>query len=92
MEKANEWKPLVQGHPACVPCVDHCVGTVLQGLKQSGAQDNTLIVLWSDHGFHLGEKMHWAKRTLWEESTRVPMIVAGADLLTNCRIAKPVDP
>ena len=39
--------------------------------------DNTIIVLWSDHGFHLGDKQHWAKRTLWEESTRVPLLISG---------------
>ena len=36
-----------------------------------------MVVLWSDHGFHLGEKHHWAKRTLWEESTKVPLLFAG---------------
>ncbi|MDA0348580.1 MAG: sulfatase [Verrucomicrobia bacterium] len=87
---ANEWKPLVQSYLACISFVDHCVGTVLDGLEQSGARDNTLIVLWSDHGFHLGEKMHWAKRTLWEESTRVPMMIAGPGLLTDQALSRPV--
>ena len=61
----------------------------MDGLDQSGAADNTLIVLWSDHGFHLGEKMHWAKRTLWEESTRVPMMIAGPNLPPH-RTTQPV--
>lgn len=87
---ANEWKPLVQSYLACISYVDHCVGTVLEGLEQSGAGDNTLVVLWSDHGFHLGEKMHWAKRTLWEESTRVPMMIAGPELLAGQALTKPV--
>ncbi len=88
--EANEWKPMVQAYLACISYVDHCVGTVLDGLEQSGAGDDTLIVLWSDHGFHMGEKMHWAKRTLWEESTRVPMMIAGHGLLTDKSISKPV--
>ncbi|MEX0321669.1 MAG: sulfatase [Puniceicoccaceae bacterium] len=87
--KANEWKPMVQSYLACISFVDHCVGTVLKGLEESGAADNTLIVLWSDHGFHMGEKMHWAKRTLWEESTRTPMIIAGPGLLVNHQTSKP---
>jgi len=87
---ANEWKPLVQSYLACISYVDRCVGTVLEGLEQSGAKENTLVVLWSDHGFHLGEKMHWAKRTLWEESTRVPMMIAGPKLLANRQVSKPV--
>ena len=53
------------------------MGSVLEALKSSPHAENTLIVLWSDHGFHLGEKQHWAKRTLWEESTRVPLLFAG---------------
>lgn len=88
--EAGEWKAMVQAYLACISYVDHCVGTVLDGLEQSGAADDTLIVLWSDHGFHMGEKMHWAKRTLWEESTRVPMIIAGPNLLENATVSKPV--
>jgi len=56
------------------------VGIVLEALKSSPHAENTLIVLWSDHGFHLGEKQHWAKRTLWEESTRVPLLFAGPNI------------
>ena len=70
-------RSLTHAYLASISFVDHCVGTVLDALKSSPHAENTLIVLWSDHGFHLGEKQHWAKRTLWEESTRVPLLFAG---------------
>ena len=70
-------RSLTQAYLASISFVDHCVGTVLDALKSSSHAGDTLIVLWSDHGFHLGEKQHWAKRTLWEESTRVPLVFAG---------------
>ena len=70
-------RSLTQAYLASVSFIDHCVGVVLDALASSRHADNTLIVLWSDHGFHLGEKQHWAKRTLWEESTRVPLLFAG---------------
>lgn len=55
------------------------MGRLLEALTDSPHAENTAIVLWSDHGFHLGEKMHWEKRSLWEESTRVPLIIVTAD-------------
>ena len=70
-------RSLTRAYLASISFVDHCVGMVLKGLQSSKHADNTLVVLWSDHGFHLGEKQHWAKRTLWEESTRVPLLVSG---------------
>ena len=70
-------RSLTHAYLASVSFVDHCVGIVLDALKSSSHANNTLIMLWSDHGFHLGEKQHWAKRTLWEESTRVPLLIAG---------------
>lgn len=70
-------RSLTRAYLASISFVDHCVGVVLDSLKSSSHAHNTLIVLWSDHGFHLGEKQHWAKRTLWEESTRVPLLIAG---------------
>lgn len=75
--KQGKQRALTQAYLASVSFVDHCVGTVLSALADSPHAKNTIIVLWSDHGFHLGEKRHWAKRTLWEESTRVPFIIAG---------------
>jgi arylsulfatase A-like enzyme len=66
---------LVRGYLASVAFLDDMVGRTLATLEASGRADNTIIVLWSDHGFHLGEKLHWSKFTLWEEATRVPMLV-----------------
>ena len=75
--KHGKRRSLTRAYLASISFVDHCVGIVLNALTSSPHADNTLIVLWSDHGFHLGEKQHWAKRTLWEESTRVPLLFAG---------------
>ncbi len=70
-------RSLSQAYLASISFVDHCVGIVMDGLAASPHANNTIVALWSDHGFHLGEKQHWAKRTLWEESTRVPLLFAG---------------
>lgn len=70
------WRKAVAAYLGCVTLVDECVGRVVDALEKSPQGKNTIVVLWSDHGFHLGEKMHWEKRTLWERSTRVPLIVA----------------
>lgn len=67
------WKELVYGYLACVSFVDHELGKVIEALEQSKYADNTIVVLWSDHGQHLGEKKHWRKQALWEESTKVPL-------------------
>jgi len=75
--KAGQWRGFVHAYLACVSFVDHCVGVVADAALDGPNKDNTILVLWSDHGFHLGEKQHWAKRTLWEESTRTPMMFAG---------------
>ena len=53
------------------------MGRVLEALEESSQADNTVVVLWSDHGWHLGEKGHWHKTTLWEEATRVPFIISA---------------
>lgn len=78
--KHGKQRSLTHAYLASISFVDHCVGIVLNALASSPHADNTLIVLWSDHGFHLGEKQHWAKRTLWEESTRVPLLFAGPNI------------
>jgi len=80
-------RSLTHAYLASISFVDHCVGIVVAALASSLHADNTIIVLWSDHGFHLGEKQHWAKRSLWEESTRVPLVLVGPGIKSGeeCR-------
>ncbi len=65
----NAWRDGVAAYLACGAFVDRQVGRVLDALDNSRYRDNTIIVLWSDHGWHLGEKLHWKKFALWEEAT-----------------------
>ena len=85
----DQWKPLVQSYLACVSFVDEQIGRVLTALENSEYKDNTYIVLFSDHGFHLGEKERWAKRSLWEDGARTPVIIAGPGIPRGLRCNKP---
>ena len=67
--KHKQWRQAVQGYLASISFVDDCVGRVLDALDNSRYRENTVVVLWSDHGWHLGEKLHWRKFALWEEAT-----------------------
>ena len=73
----KEWRPILQSYLASISFVDHCVGIALDALRASAYADNTYIVLFSDHGYHLGEKSRFAKMSLWGRSTRVPLIISG---------------
>ncbi|MDF2376337.1 MAG: sulfatase [Verrucomicrobiales bacterium] len=77
IQENDQWRSLVHSYLANTSFADHCLGVILEGLENGPNRDNTIVVLWSDHGFHLGEKQKLAKRTLWEESTRVPLFFAG---------------
>lgn len=87
----NEWANIIQAYLACVSFVDYEVGRVLQALEKSEYADNTVIVLWSDHGYRLGEKGTFAKHALWEEATNAPLMFAGAGLPKGKVIAEPAE-
>ncbi len=70
----NVWKQAIQAYLAAIHFADAMVGRLLDAYDQSPQRDNTIICFWSDHGWHLGEKHHWRKFALWEESTRAPLI------------------
>lgn len=76
MQQEQRWERSVQAYLASTTFVDHCVGMVLAALADGPHAENTVVVLVSDHGYHLGEKGIWAKHTLWERATRVPLIIA----------------
>ena len=77
LKAADQWRSLVRAYLACTSFMDSQVGRVLDALEASGRAGDTVVVLWSDHGWHLGEKGITGKNSLWERSTRVPMIIAG---------------
>ena len=86
------WPAAVQAYLASVTFTDAQVGRLLDALDASPHARNTIVVLWSDHGFHLGEKQTWEKFTLWEESTRVPFIVIAPGVTQpGRRAAAPVN-
>ena len=72
--KSGRWKDAVQAYLATITFCDAMVGRLIEGFDKSAYKDNAIIVLWSDHGWHLGEKQHWRKFALWEEATRAPYI------------------
>lgn len=75
IRKHGQWKQAVQSYLASIHFADAMLGKVLDALKNSPHADNTIVVLWSDHGWHLGEKQHWQKYTAWRACTRVPLII-----------------
>ena len=77
LEANDQLRPLVRAYLACISFVDSQVARVLDALEQSPFAENTIVVLWSDHGYHLGEKAISGKNSLWTRSTRVPLILAG---------------
>ncbi len=87
LRAVGEWRSLVRAYLACVSFMDSQVGRVLAALEATGRADNTIIVLWGDHGWHLGEKGITGKNTLWDRSTRVPLIFTGPGITAGqvCR-------
>jgi arylsulfatase A-like enzyme len=75
--KADAWKKGVQAYLAAITFADAMVGRVLSALENGPNAKDTTIVLWSDHGWHLGEKLHWRKFTLWERSTRNVLMMSA---------------
>ncbi|WP_372936138.1 sulfatase [Seonamhaeicola sp.] len=73
--KNKQWRKIVQAYMACITFTDAQIGKILEALENSPYRDNTLVVLWSDHGFHMGEKSRFQKHTAWDRSTKVPLII-----------------
>ena len=91
LRESGQWRPLVRAYLASISFADSQVGRVLDALDESGLAKNTVVVLWSDHGWHLGEKGVTGKNTLWERSTRVPLVFAGPGVAAGARCTKPAE-
>ena len=77
LEAKGAVKDAIHGYLACMSYADAMMGRVLDALEKSPYADNTIVVLWSDHGYHHGEKYDWGKHTLWERTSNIPFIWAG---------------
>jgi len=82
-EKALE---LIHGYYACVSMVDDLVGELIDAVDQLGLADNTLIVLWGDHGWFLGDHTMWCKHSCFEDAMRVPLLIAGPGVQRGGRV------
>ena len=91
LQESNQWRPLVRAYLASTSFMDSQVGRVLAALKATGREENTIVVLWGDNGWHLGEKGITGKNTLWNCSTRVPLVFAGPGVATGGRCSRPAE-
>lgn len=87
----QQWQNLCRSYLASTSFVDSQIGRLLDTLEAAKLTDNTVIVVWGDHGWHLGEKAITGKNTLWERSTRVPLIFAGPQVAQAARCARPAE-
>lgn len=85
----NLWRKAIQAYLASMSYVDEQIGRVMDALQAGPNAQNTIVFVWSDHGYHLGEKEHWNKFTLWERSARVPWLVAAPGVKA-ARVGTPV--
>lgn len=89
---AGKWKHAIQAYLACTAMTDDLIGQIVGALEESKYADNTIIVLWSDHGYQLGEKERWTKYSLWERATRVNLVwVAPGVTKAGSTSARPVN-
>lgn len=88
--KKNQWREAVQAYLACVHFVDAQIGKVLDALRTSKYAENTIVVLWSDHGYHIGEKNRFAKQALWERDTKTVLMLKTPEGQANQICNQPV--
>lgn len=91
LKKNHQWRNLVRSYLACTAFVDAQIGRILDALQTAGLTDDTIVVVWGDHGWHLGEKGITGKNTLWERGTKVPLIFAGPEIKPGQRCTKPAE-
>jgi arylsulfatase A-like enzyme len=91
LKALSEWRPLVRAYLATTAFMDSQLGRVLDALDATGRADNTIVVLWTDNGWHLGEKLITGKNTLWDRSTRGPLIFAGPGIAKGAKCKRPAE-
>lgn len=89
--ESGEWPKIIQAYLACISFVDYEIGRLLDALDSSAHANNTVIVLWSDHGYRLGEKGTFAKHALWNTATKTPLLFAAPNLPNGKIIDQPAE-
>jgi arylsulfatase A-like enzyme len=84
-------RELIHGYMACISYVDAQLGKVLDELEAQGLTETTNIVLWGDHGFHLGDHTLWCKHSNFEQATHIPFMFAGPGVAKGIKVATPVE-
>ncbi|HUE70702.1 MAG TPA: sulfatase [Pirellulaceae bacterium] len=91
VKENDQWRNLVRSYLASTSFVDAQIGRMMDALEEAGLADNTIVVVWGDHGWHLGEKGITGKNTLWDDGTRVPLIFAGPGVKAGQRCTRPAE-
>ncbi len=92
MLKSGRWPEAVQAYLAASAFADAMVGLLIDALDAGPYADDTIVVLWGDHGWHLGEKKCWRKNTLWDEATRAPLLFVVPGMTRPSGVcSRPVD-
>ena len=84
-------RKLIHGYYAATSYIDAQIGLVLKKLKEKGLDKNTIIVLWGDHGFHLGDHSQWTKHTNFEQSTRSPLLIKDPRINKTINVDSPTE-
>ena len=88
--ESNEWETTIQAYQASIAFVDRQIGRFLDALKTNPRGRETIVMLVSDHGWHLGEKKHWCKGAIWEQTTRIPFMIRAAGVKPGSVCMQPV--
>ena len=90
LESLDALDDAIHGYLACISYADAMLGRLLEAIESGPNADNTIVVLWSDHGYHHGEKFDWGKHTLWERTSNVPFIWAGPGIKRGANVSATV--
>lgn len=86
LERLGAIKDAIHGYLACISYADAMLGRLLDALQSGPNANNTVVILWSDHGYHHGEKFDWGKHTLWERTSHIPLFIAGPGVTKGAKI------
>lgn len=86
LERLGAIQDAIHGYLACITYADAMLGRVLDAIASGPNADNTIVILWSDHGYHHGQKLDWGKHTLWERTSHVPLFIAGPGVAKGAKV------